>query len=627
MPQAIAEFYHDYLMRMNEIDREERELLSSHTKKGWTQHLVRKSSLIRESHAIVDRNLGEMILPHVSGEKEPSDDEAEALREGALSYFNRSLFDQVMESAVLNMLAERYAKKGQRFEERRCRFAFANNAFLSDEGTFGEQSLREAEQVMKNLSRIREIRDEHTEQEAFLQDVSFIMKTGYRLFERECHQLEPDMNLLVERYNLLSQFAEYKDVLPGWYYRAHTDHIRNVIGVHVMLMQALHWDKVPEKRRKALADVFESAFAGELSLPESEKNPKYFMTYVLYSFYSGRLSPDECLNLLYPYTTTLPDNADFSGAEWYGLKHMNRFTAICLMTRPILQMIRQCRLSEERKKQKTAEVLYDVKKYIETIPRECAGRENMDYSLYHLLYDVVEFIDDESMAIEFIDTLMMNRQLATLIHTIMTAKLTQAILDPLVDERPELFRTVLGTDSDEEVRAKKEDLALFLYNAARCHDIGKIRIASIINTQIRSISEDEYSMIKMHSGWSADILARNEKLSAYRDIALGHHKSYDGKTGYPAEYDNHASKYRILTDILTVCDSMDAATDAYGRNYTRGKTFEKVFAEFESMKGTRYNPEIIDFIRTHDALFLQLKEITSKEARGDFYYHIYRKYR
>ena len=134
-------------------------------------------------------------------------------------------------------------------------------------------------------------------------------------------------------------------------------------------------------------------------------------------------------------------------------------------------------------------------------------------------------------------------------------------------------------------------------------------------------------MIKMHSGWSADILARNEKLSAYRDIALGHHKSYDGKTGYPAEYDNHASKYRILTDILTVCDSMDAATDAYGRNYPRGKTFEKVFAEFESMKGTRYNPEIIDFIRTHEALFLQLKEITSKEARGDFYYHIYRKYR
>ena len=64
VPQAIAEFYKDYLVRMNAIDVEEQELLSSNTKKGWTQHLVRKSSLIREYHAEVDKGIHAMILPY-----------------------------------------------------------------------------------------------------------------------------------------------------------------------------------------------------------------------------------------------------------------------------------------------------------------------------------------------------------------------------------------------------------------------------------------------------------------------------------------------------------------------------------------------------------------------------------
>ncbi|MBO4281304.1 MAG: HD domain-containing protein [Lachnospiraceae bacterium] len=627
MPQAISDFYKNYLVRINAIDAEEQELLSSNTKKGWTQHLLRKSSLIREYHAEVDRDIHAMILPYISGERETSDEEAEALKEGALRYFHSSLFDEVMESSVLRMLTGRYARKGNRFEERKCRFAFANNAYLSSEGTFGEQSMAEAERVMEGMNRIREIRKEHASEETFLQDVDFIIHTGYRLFDRECRQLEPDLTKLVKHYNTLSKIEQYRDILPEDYFESCMREIREKIGVHVMFMQALHWEKVPKKHRAALSKVFEHELSKELELPEGERHAKLFMTYVFYCFYAGRLSADECFNLLYPFSKALPSDVDFTRVGWYDITGNDRFFAVCMTTRPLLQMIMASRLPKEGKRRQVAEVLYDVKKYIETIPRECAGRENMDYCLYHLLYDVIEFIDDEAMAIEFIDTLMMNRQLATLIHTIMTAKLTQAIMDPLVDERPELFYRVLGVSSNEEVRAHKEDLALFLYNAARCHDIGKIRIATIINTQIRSISDTEFSLIRKHSEWSALILSRNAKLSAYCEIALGHHKSYDGKQGYPDEYDNRSSRYRILTDILSICDSMDAATDAYGRNYTRGKTFEKVFAEFESLKGTRYNPEVIDFIRGNDELFAQLKEITSKEARGDFYYHIYRKYR
>ena len=65
---------------MNAVDTEEQELLSSATKKGWTQHLVRKSSWIRESHSVVEKGINEIILPHVFGQRETSDEEAEALK-------------------------------------------------------------------------------------------------------------------------------------------------------------------------------------------------------------------------------------------------------------------------------------------------------------------------------------------------------------------------------------------------------------------------------------------------------------------------------------------------------------------------------------------------------------------
>ena len=50
-----------------------------------------------------------------------------------------------------------------------------------------------------------------------------------------------------------------------------------------------------------------------------------------------------------------------------------------------------------------------------------------------------------------------------------------------------------GTRSDtedlREVANRKGELKELMYNAARCHDIGKILIANIINTQIRRLSD------------------------------------------------------------------------------------------------------------------------------------------
>lgn len=627
MQKEIAAFYEDYLARLKAIDAEEQELLSAGTKKVWTQHLVRKSALVRESHQIIENSVEKYIKPYVSGTRKMNAEVADTLRKGAMHYFSGSFFDELMSSSVLEKLTAYYSAKGDSFYERMCRFGFANHAYLSVGNAYCPNALKEAEKVFENMDSLREIRKQHTSEKTFLQDVSFVMETGFRLFDCECKQFEPDVEKLIFIFNRLAKFDTYEDILPKAFYEEWHARIHNLLGIQLIFTQTLHWDSLSEKRRSKLKPLLEGVLSKQLNLPSEQRNPRQYMAFILYCFYSGKYSPDECFNMLYSYTLELADINDFSSGSWYSYDGNNRFYAICTTTRPLLQMVLSSRMSEQQKNQKVASILYDVKSYIEKIPRECAGRENMDHCLYHLLYDIIEFIDDEAMAIEFMESLMMNRQLSTLIHSVMTAKLTQAVMDPLVDKHPEWFREMLEVETDEEVLAKKEDLALFVYNAARCHDVGKIRIATVVNTQIRTISDVEYTLIKNHPRWSYDILVRNPLLAPYADIALGHHKSYDDESGYPNDCRHKESKYRFLTDLLKICDSIDAATDTFGRNYQRGKSFEKVFAEIEAVKETKYNPDIISFIREDEKLFAQLKEITSREARGDFYYHIYRKFR
>ncbi|MEE1464404.1 MAG: hypothetical protein UF734_02105 [Clostridium sp.] len=61
------------------------------------------------------------------------------------------------------------------------------------------------------------------------------------------------------------------------------------------------------------------------------------------------------------------------------------------------------------------------------------------------------------------------------------------------------------------------------------------------------------------------------QLKCYHDIAVGHHKSFDDLSGYPKEFHTSQSRQKILIDLISICDSLDAATDYLGRNYAKSK--------------------------------------------------------
>ena len=157
------------------------------------------------------------------------------------------------------------------------------------------------------------------------------------------------------------------------------------------------------------------------------------------------------------------------------------------------------------------------------------------------------------------------------------------------------------------------------------HDVGKNAMLTIIDTQHRPLSDDEFSIIREHPTKGAEFLSIDPDIARYKDITHGHHKFYNGKGGYPADFDNTASPERIMIDVITLCDCMDAATDCYGRNYHMAKTVDQVLEEFRRDSGTRYNPDLVQFLSENAELQETLRVIAGKK-RLEIYYETYKRY-
>lgn len=70
---------------------------------------------------------------------------------------------------------------------------------------------------------------------------------------------------------------------------------------------------------------------------------------------------------------------------------------------------------------------------------------------------------------------------------------------------------------------------------------------------------------------------------------------------------------------------MQAATERIGRNYKSGKNFDRVMEEFRRDAGTRYNPDLVNFIDAHQDVARDLAALIN-EGWVDIYFDIYSKF-
>ncbi len=257
--------------------------------------------------------------------------------------------------------------------------------------------------------------------------------------------------------------------------------------------------------------------------------------------------------------------------------------------------------------------------------RELPRRRNAGYvnvAVIDTLCQILPYLPEDLFDFRFLMDITVNRDAATLIHSMIVQQLALNCLRAILDRKPELLIGIFGTENVLEVLELRGKYETFVSEAALVHDIGKIGLTNIVSRQIRKLNEWERECLSKHTIIGCRLADQVPCLKQYRDVILGHHKSYDGKSGYPVDYDNTASPVRVLTDLIHICDCMEAATDSIGRSYKSGKSMDTFMEELVLGAGQFYNPDLVRFLKENPDLLETLGYICTF-GRNRAYYEVY----
>lgn len=228
--------------------------------------------------------------------------------------------------------------------------------------------------------------------------------------------------------------------------------------------------------------------------------------------------------------------------------------------------------------------------------------------------------------LNLLNKVMLTLQVNTYAHSTHLRKLVMTLLQGVIKHRPDLLVGMPGCGSVAEVQAKSDSLLDFIGQAALFHDLGKNSMGAIVTNDFRRLYDIEFDILKTHPERGLKYLSIDSTFQCYRDITLGHHLWYDGSKGYPMSFNNRELPVRPLIDIVTICDGLEAATDAVGRNYNPLKIFQTLMDEFDAGAGTRYNPDVIQVIHDDQELWHELEQQVTPQGCYSNYYDIYHQF-
>lgn len=218
--------------------------------------------------------------------------------------------------------------------------------------------------------------------------------------------------------------------------------------------------------------------------------------------------------------------------------------------------------------------------------------------------------------------MLMNRDEISLMHSILVERLALVLLRHVMNEKPGLLVGMRNTANVVEVLEKRGEFEKFVSDTALFYDIGKLNYLELILLQNRRLEPEEMELLREHSREGYEMLKKLNFDPELCDVALGHHKSYDGKHGYPANFDHTASSARFMIDLFRICDRMEAATDEIGRVYRQNRGIEVFWEELKLGAGYLYQPQLVEMILNDDGLRGELSYLCSG-GRIAVYYSTY----
>lgn len=379
------------------------------------------------------------------------------------------------------------------------------------------------------------------------------------------------------------------------------------------VMEDFSETKDSEKIQFCLNYLHDSIYGQERA--DEEKNGIYLRASYLLAVIEQKKTPEQILDELFRFIKKIPylDFEKYSDDE--NLEYLDEFF---MTTCSYFHFLKLSKLSRETKRQMAQKVMGIIDSQVQYIPGNVYTDFVNDILADYFLLEM-PYLSSLQEKISELQKLIICRQPMTFVHCYMVELLAIEIAKELIKITPEYFVGLPGFENVEIVRADEQALLEYIRCCGVLHDVGKCKIAGVINMQIRKITDEEFQCIRLHPQYGYDLLCDDADFDSFLPIILGHHKFYDGKQGYPSTFQNCESPYRGIIDLITICDCLDSATDIIGRNYARGKTFEQVLEELREGAGTRYNPQIVHLISDQADLRSKLSYLT-REGRSQAYF-------
>ena len=162
--------------------------------------------------------------------------------------------------------------------------------------------------------------------------------------------------------------------------------------------------------------------------------------------------------------------------------------------------------------------------------------------------------------------------------------------------RTQIYATEMGkllNLAEPELRA--------LHAGALLHDIGKLAVPEYILNKPGKLTEAEFAKMKIHPTVGGDILKRVNFPYPVEDIVRYHHEKWDG-SGYPKGLRGEAIP--LVARIISVVDFYDATR--CDRPYRKGMKREDSLALLNNMKGTSFDPKVVQKFVEHVEKFDRL---------------------
>jgi len=132
------------------------------------------------------------------------------------------------------------------------------------------------------------------------------------------------------------------------------------------------------------------------------------------------------------------------------------------------------------------------------------------------------------------------------------------------------------------------DDLLQIRRGALLHDIGKMGVPDHILLKPGPLTDDEWTVMRLHPAYAYEMLSPIPFLLPAIDIPWSHHEKWDG-TGYPRGL--KGENVPLAARLFALVDVWDALRS--DRPYREGWPAEKVKEHIRSLSGTHFDPEIV----------------------------------